>query len=1198
MAEKIIQLALNSAELNGPKLRDDNKARYGSWQETGKTREYWVGLMYFSQSQESGIDWSTVTNITLTLTANDGGNGGSQQVNYYTSYFAGDIPMDDSVDEGFEYIGDQLGSYGGTYQSKTRTIEFKESQISQLKAAFREGRRMIVVANTSSTTNDIYGVFTDAFLTVTYNSSNTGDSSEPAIEWYNEILFTPLENNKLEVAWREADCVLNNVEVAPTYYNVKITDGTDIIIAFDAYNKTSVTFDATLNKTYYCTIIAFATYNGKDFTETTTGSYTYTGVGDDGGDGEYNDYFTFSSGLFLIQSGSKLLLKWNQAEITGGVDYTIMAMDPSTETEYKEISNAGEWLYDIIEPYKYNVPCLYKVKAHGETLGGIVKDLYTNAYSYTVNYDFEEKDTWYWDGFAPTIIRGQDDDSYLNISFERPKNPQHGDIFASDEELSLYIYTNNLTENIYDEPYYYCGASFGGTIQNIKANTLYEFYGALTYENQTITSEKTPFFYYISSNMFAPLPFSWAGNKPIIRVNNLEEKTINLYWMPCQKKDSTIYTNNQYLNFQLYYDCPNKNITRELIGSYNLSYEAINVTCPQVNEECFYYVVLTTSFQDEIYSIESNKTSFTLLSSDEPEIPDEPDTPEEPVPPENTKRKHIINCRLISRHDTEFNWLTKNPSFIPYQGEIIVFDTDTSYSYERFKIGDGVTTVSKLPFANSLSQSEIDSAIQDSLKDGNYSINADTLGGISSSEYALIDKVVTSVNGQVGDILLIDGNLVSIPEAEETLEEGQYIVNAEQLGGIDSSRYALTENIVTINGQIGDVTIEKEDLSGFYSNENQPPYPVISVNGQTGEVVIEQPDLVRIEDVTVDLEEGIYLANADQLGGKNAAEYALIDNVVTSINGQTGNVTLEEPDLSGFYSETNPPKYPVTSVNGMSGDVTITIEQPDLVRIEDAEVDFEEGIYLTNAEQLGGRNAAAYALKEEVVTSINGQSGNVVLEERDLSNYYSTEHQPPYPVTSVNGSTGDIIIPDNVIIPDSELNLEQGIYLANADTLGGKLASEYLLKEDISVTVNNQTINLAEQAIFVDRTGAITGPTATINADSLGGIAAENYLLKDEIPETGVIFVDRTGATPGPAVTVNADSLGGIAAENYLLKSDIPETGVIFIDRDGAVEGPPALTDSDMLGGILAEEYARKEDVQAAIQEALSNILIAEGVGF
>jgi hypothetical protein len=42
-------------------------------------------------------------------------------------------------------------------------------------------------------------------------------------------------------------------------------------------------------------------------------------------------------------------------------------------------------------------------------------------------------------------------------------------------------------------------------------------------------------------------------------------------------------------------------------------------------------------------------------------------------------------------------------------------------------------------------------------------------------------------------------------------------------------------------------------------------------------------------------------------------------------------------------------------------------------------------------------------LKEQVVTSINGQTGEVILEDWDLSNYYSQENPPPYPVLSVNG---------------------------------------------------------------------------------------------------------------------------------------------------------------------------------------------------
>ena len=57
-----------------------------------------------------------------------------------------------------------------------------------------------------------------------------------------------------------------------------------------------------------------------------------------------------------------------------------------------------------------------------------------------------------------------------------------------------------------------------------------------------------------------------------------------------------------------------------------------------------------------------------------------------------------INTRIIHKHDTEANWnLATN--FIPKQGELIVYDKDSTYNYERFKIGDGVTNVNSLPFA-------------------------------------------------------------------------------------------------------------------------------------------------------------------------------------------------------------------------------------------------------------------------------------------------------------------------------------------------------------------------------------------------------------------------------------------------------------------------------------------------------------------
>ena len=57
----------------------------------------------------------------------------------------------------------------------------------------------------------------------------------------------------------------------------------------------------------------------------------------------------------------------------------------------------------------------------------------------------------------------------------------------------------------------------------------------------------------------------------------------------------------------------------------------------------------------------------------------------------------MFNTRIIHKHDIEANW-NKAVNFIPMQGEIIVYDIDEIYNYERVKIGDGTTKINDLPF--------------------------------------------------------------------------------------------------------------------------------------------------------------------------------------------------------------------------------------------------------------------------------------------------------------------------------------------------------------------------------------------------------------------------------------------------------------------------------------------------------------------
>ena len=61
-----------------------------------------------------------------------------------------------------------------------------------------------------------------------------------------------------------------------------------------------------------------------------------------------------------------------------------------------------------------------------------------------------------------------------------------------------------------------------------------------------------------------------------------------------------------------------------------------------------------------------------------------------------SKEKNI-SSRIQHKHDVEINW-NKAINFIPKIGEIIVYDIDENYTYERMKIGDGKTTIINLPF--------------------------------------------------------------------------------------------------------------------------------------------------------------------------------------------------------------------------------------------------------------------------------------------------------------------------------------------------------------------------------------------------------------------------------------------------------------------------------------------------------------------
>ena len=116
----------------------------------------------------------------------------------------------------------------------------------------------------------------------------------------------------------------------------------------------------------------------------------------------------------------------------------------------------------------------------------------------------------------------------------------------------------------------------------------------------------------------------------------------------------------------------------------------------------------------------------------------------------------ILNSRIIHKHDTEANWL-KATNFTPKQGEIIVYDTDDTYDYERLKIGDGKTLVSALPF--------VDDAIKENV-------------GILSTNIENIDAKIDVVSTLVGDTAVSE----QINTAVDA--KGQHAVTATSEDGV------------------------------------------------------------------------------------------------------------------------------------------------------------------------------------------------------------------------------------------------------------------------------------------------------------------------------------------------------------------------------------------------------------------------------
>lgn len=178
-----------------------------------------------------------------------------------------------------------------------------------------------------------------------------------------------------------------------------------------------------------------------------------------------------------------------------------------------------------------------------------------------------------------------------------------------------------------------------------------------------------------------------------------------------------------------------------------------------------------------------------------------------------------------------------------------------------------------------------------------------------------------------------------------------------------------------------------------YSPDNPPENIVLSVNGQTGDVVLYEGALVELPAIP---ENDMWQIRRNTQGNINRG-------IAFAGNGRA--YIIEGSENHQIYDAKNPPPYPVTSVNSATGAV-ILYQNPSVIFPEVEDTSWR--IF---------RNAGGTTL------GIRFTNGKIYrINSTDNFEMYDAGNPPPYPVTSVNGQTGAV----NIKFPVTSVNGQTG----------------------------------------------------------------------------------------------------------------------------------------------------------------------------
>lgn len=184
---------------------------------------------------------------------------------------------------------------------------------------------------------------------------------------------------------------------------------------------------------------------------------------------------------------------------------------------------------------------------------------------------------------------------------------------------------------------------------------------------------------------------------------------------------------------------------------------------------------------------------------------------------------------------------------------------------------------------------------------------------ITNDSGYLTSVPVTSVNSKTGDVVLTAGDVGALPADTviPTVNNATLTIrrNSVDIGSFTANSADDVNIDINVPTDKSDIGLGNVDNVKQYSASNPPPYPVTSVNGQTGDVTVEAdlPEhLVKYQPLAP--VEATMLVDADTLQG-HASDYFATNAGLTASNTKITNLT--------------------TDVNRIDTDITDILEQLD-----------------------------------------------------------------------------------------------------------------------------------------------------------------------------------------------------------------------------------------------------------------------------